>query len=148
LLPVYHQARQCARPAPIPDLSHRSACGQRQMPARRKLILQSCLLWMPLDIRCAQSGVVEEDVAPDPGDVRLFGAEGIVLEADGLADTSPSSVQAWSRSFLGLGCTGDLPLKKDLTGGRLCARIQTTKAARIRDKFLRQGHYTRKFRKM
>jgi hypothetical protein len=91
---------------------------------------------------------VKEDVAPDPSHIGLFGAEGIVLEADGLADTSPSSVQAWSRSFLGLGCTGDLPLKKDLTGGRLCARIQTTKAARIRDKFLRQGHYSRKLRKM
>jgi len=31
-----------------------------------------------------------------------------------------------------VGGTGDLPLKKELTGGRLCARMQTMKAARIR----------------
>jgi len=47
--------------------------------------------------------VVEQDEASDPIHVSVFGADGVVFEAQGVADTSTSSVQAWSSSFLGLG---------------------------------------------
>ena len=32
--------------------------------------------------------IVEQDVAPDPVHVRVFGADGVVLEAQGISDTS------------------------------------------------------------
>ena len=45
--------------------------------------------------------VVEEDKTLYPVNVGLLRANRIVLEADGVTNTSTSSVQAWSSSFLG-----------------------------------------------
>lgn len=45
--------------------------------------------------------LVVQNVAFDPVYVGLFGANGVMFNLDGLTDTSTSSVQAWSSSFLG-----------------------------------------------
>jgi len=39
--------------------------------------------------------VVEKDAAFEPVDVGLLGVRGMVLEPDGVTDTSTSSAQAW-----------------------------------------------------
>jgi hypothetical protein len=62
------------------------------------------------------SFVVEEDVAPDPGDISLFGTDGVVLEADGLADRS-----AELTAKPGRGAFGDVFLLVGRSEGRAIA---------------------------
>ena len=48
--------------------------------------------------------IVEQDVALDPGDVGLFGTDGLVFEPDGLSDLVEEFLGPslhYSRSFLG-----------------------------------------------
>lgn len=45
-------------------------------------------------VGAVNSFVVEENLAFDPAEVSFFGADGVVLAADRVADTSTSSVQA------------------------------------------------------